>query len=177
MPSLLIIFGNLDSLARNPTRFLRARACFCAASKRYIFGRPVRKGACWEASIGAICKFGLVAVLLVTTAVQRPLLAQQPDAAPSQDAPATYLACVSKANAVHDAAHAAECQRLADMTARNRADCADTLKLPPAYCNASYPPRDGSANCVLPEQVATVIDAALEQARYRCLRENKSASQ
>jgi hypothetical protein len=138
---------------------------------------PVREGACWEASIGAICKFGLVAALLATFAVQQPLLAQQPDAAPSQDAPTAYLACVNKASAVHDAARAAECKRLAEVTVRNRADCVDTLKLPPAYCNASYPPRDSSADCILPGQVATVIDAALEQARYRCVRQNEAASQ
>jgi hypothetical protein len=133
--------------------------------------------ACWEAFIGAICKLGLVAALVSTVAaVQRPSLAE-PQQAPPTTASAAYRACVDQAAAVHDAAHAAACKRFAETTEQNRAECTDALKLPLTYCNASYPPRDGSANCVLPDQLATIIDAALEQARYRCARENAAAAE
>jgi hypothetical protein len=140
------------------------------------YGR--RGGRVLAARIGAVRTLSLVALLLATSAQER-LLAQQQDQEQHQDAPKTdprtYQTCLDRANAVHAASHAAECQRLAETTQKNHANCLVELKLPPAYCDASYPARDSSANCTLPAGVATVIDAALEQARYRCARENEAA--
>jgi hypothetical protein len=50
------------------------------------------------------------------------------------------------------------------------------LNLSKAYCEASYPARDGSAHCALPDALATVIDAALARSRNRCLREREAAA-
>jgi len=84
-----------------------------------------------------------------------------------------YQACVASAGAVHDAAWAAECERLAGQTDSDRANCLNKLKLPKIYCDASYAPRDPGATCALPDQVATVLDAELANARFRCARERK----
>ncbi|MGD0421197.1 MAG: hypothetical protein ABSA68_16715 [Xanthobacteraceae bacterium] len=89
-------------------------------------------------------------------------------------AQAAYQACLTGA-ATRDASQAAECKRLADKTAADRADCLGKLKLPQAYCEASYPARDAAPDCTLPAEIATVLDAAVERARYRCERESKAA--
>ena len=113
--------------------------------------------------IGTISRFGPVAALFLATAVQE------------SAAQTAYEACINDARTVHDTLHAAECKRLAEQTEQDRADCLGRLALPPAYCDVSYPARDGSPNCTLPAENATVIDAALERARYRCARENQAA--
>jgi hypothetical protein len=113
--------------------------------------------------IGTISRFGPVAALFLVTAAQE------------SAAQTAYEACVNNARAVHDTLHAAECKRLAEQTGQDRADCLGKLKLPPTYCDLSYPARDDSANCTLPAENATVIDAAFERARYRCARENQAA--
>jgi hypothetical protein len=96
---------------------------------------------------------------------------------PQQAAAETgYQACLAAAGAVHESSWSAQCQRLADENARDRADCLAKLNLSKAYCDASYPARDGSAQCVLPEDLATVIDAALARARNRCIREREAAA-
>jgi hypothetical protein len=110
--------------------------------------------------IGATSKFGLTAVILLANAAQ--------EAAPQS----AYETCINNATAIYDASHAAECKRLADQTEQDRDNCLGKLKLTPSYCAASYPARDGLPNCTLPAENATVIDAALERARYRCAREN-----
>jgi hypothetical protein len=89
----------------------------------------------------------------------------------------TYQACLGSAGAAHESSWAAQCQRLADESARDRADCLSKLNLSKAYCEASYPARDGSAHCALPDALATVIDAALARSRNRCLREREAAAQ
>jgi hypothetical protein len=90
-------------------------------------------------------------------------------------AQAAYQACLTSAAATRNASQAAECKRLADKTAADRADCLGKLKLPQAYCGASYPARDAAPDCTLPAEIATVLDAAVERARYRCERESKAA--
>lgn len=112
--------------------------------------------------IGTISRYGAVVALCLGTAAE---LAGQ----------TAYEACVNNATAVHETLHTAECKRLADQTEQDRADCLGKLKLPPTYCDASYPARDGSPNCTLPAENATVIDAELERARYRCARESQAA--
>ena len=74
------------------------------------------------------------------------------------------------AAAIHDAAHAAECKRLAEQTDSNRANCLGKLNLPKTYCDASYAPRDATPDCTLPDQIGSVIDAELARARLRCAR-------
>lgn len=88
-----------------------------------------------------------------------------------------YQACLSSASASHDASWAAECKRLAEQTEQDRANCLVKLDLPKTYCDASYARRDASANCRLPDEIATVLNAALQQARYRCAREREAALQ
>ena len=117
---------------------------------------------------------------------QRRLLAQQQEQEQEQRAAAqrqaaqaaaqaAYQACLTGAAATRDASQAAECKRLADKTAADRADCLGKLKLPQVYCEASYPARDAAPDCTLPAEIATVLDAAVERARYRCERESKAA--
>jgi hypothetical protein len=101
--------------------------------------------------------------------------AQQRVVAQKAAAQAAYQDCLQSAAATRDSSQAAECQRLADKTAADRDSCLGKLKLPQAYCDASYPVRNAAADCTLPAEIATVIDAALERARYRCERENKAA--
>jgi len=113
--------------------------------------------------IGTVSRFGPVAALFLAAAAQE------------SAAQTAYEACVNNARAVYDTSHAAECKRLAEQTGQDRADCLGKLKLPPTYCDLSYPARDDSPNCTLPAENATVIDAALERARYRCARENQAA--
>jgi hypothetical protein len=83
-------------------------------------------------------------------------------------------ACLNSAAAIHNQAHAAACKHRADQTQKDHDDCLHKLKLPPAYCDASYSARDASPNCTLPDQVATFIDAALAQARNHCLRDHRA---
>ncbi len=99
---------------------------------------------------------------------------QKQSAAPGPDG---YQACVGTATASHDSSWAAECKRV---NARDRADydnCLDKLKLPKTYCDSSYTIHDPSPTCTLPPSIATVLDAALERARYRCLNESNAALQ
>lgn len=104
------------------------------------------------------------------------LLAQQQDQEGNKAAAESiYQACLSSARATHDAAWAAECKSLAEKTQQDHADCLAKLNLPKAYCDASYPARESSANCRLPDEIATVLHADLAQARYRCLREREGA--
>jgi hypothetical protein len=91
--------------------------------------------------------------------------------------PDGYQACVAAAAAAHDASWATECKRVNE---RDRADydnCLDKLKLPKTYCDSSYVIHDGAPTCALPPVIATVIDAALERARYRCVDQSKAALQ
>ena len=101
---------------------------------------------------------------------QRRLASQQPAAE------TTYRACVAAAGAAHESSWAAQCQNLAEENAHDRTDCLSKLHLSDAYCDASYPVRDGSAHCALPEELATVIDAALARSRNRCQREQEAAA-
>src|SRR5579863_5161205 len=78
--------------------------------------------------IGAASTFGLVAVLVLASAAREAV------------ADSAYETCINNATAVHDASHTAECKRLAEQTERDRADCLGVLKLPPTYCDVSYPP-------------------------------------
>jgi hypothetical protein len=89
---------------------------------------------------------------------------------PPSAADGHYQACVADAGTTHDAARAAECKRLAEQTDSNRANCLSKLNLPKIYCDASYAPRDPSANCTLPDEIGSVIDAELARARFRCAR-------
>jgi hypothetical protein len=59
---------------------------------------------------------------------------------------------------------------VAEQTDSDRANCLSKLNLPKIYCDASYAPRDPSANCTLPDQIGSVIDAELAHARFRCAR-------
>jgi ATPase subunit of ABC transporter with duplicated ATPase domains len=87
-----------------------------------------------------------------------------------------YQACLKDAEAAHTASRAEQCKAIADKATADRNNCLTALKLPKAYCESAYVARDGSPNCTLPTAVASVLDAALEQARNRCLLDSKSAS-
>ncbi len=117
-----------------------------------------------------------------TRAAQLRSLAQQQDQQPLPSrvkaaADIRYQACVSDAGAEHDASWAAECKRVLEKTEQDRANCLSKLNLSKTYCDASYATRDASPHCSLPDAIASVLDAALEQARYRCVREGKAAGQ
>jgi len=92
-------------------------------------------------------------------------------------AEARYQACLNKANANHETSWAAECKHLAEKAQVDRAECLTKPKLPKGYCDTAYRPRDGSANCVLPQKVATNLDGDLNDARNRCQRERRAAMQ
>lgn len=143
------------------------------------------------AKIDALLKAGTIAALLLASSglgyyyavyvPQERLLAQQQEQeqhqlAATAAAQVRYQACLSSAGAARAASWAAECKRLADKTEQDHADCLDKLNLPKTYCDASYPARDAAANCTLPDQVATVLNAALAQARNRCVREREAAA-
>lgn len=124
--------------------------------------------------IGAAFIVGLVASLpLVGAAGSYAYAAGESENAPQTAADRHYQACLASAGTAHDTARAAECKRLADQTDTDRANCLDKLKLPKIYCDASYAPRDSSPTCTLPDQAATVLDAELAHARFRCARERK----
>lgn len=149
------------------------------------------------ATIDAVLRFGMIASLLLMSSAaglcraaappqrdaprprQEQQLAQQQDTAQRQStetaAERSYQTCLSSAEAARDASRAAACKQLAEKTQQDRADCLTKLNLPQTYCDTSYPPRDGSPNCTLPDQIATVFNASLQQARYRCLREREAA--
>jgi hypothetical protein len=108
------------------------------------------------------------------------LLAQQQDAGDRQAAQnaaaqARYQSCFGTATAAHDSAWAAECKRRANQIRQNHDDCLAKLKLPQSYCDTAYVSGDASPQCTLPGEIATVIDADLERARNRCLRESQAA--
>jgi hypothetical protein len=121
--------------------------------------------------IGAALIVGLVASLpLVGAADIKGYAAGESESAPQTAADGQYQTCLASAGAAHDTARAAECKRLADQTDTDRANCLDKLKLPKIYCDASYAPRDASPTCTLPDQAATILDAELARARFRCAR-------
>jgi hypothetical protein len=95
---------------------------------------------------------------------------------PPSSAETAYRACISAATAIRDSSWAARCKSLADKTTQDRADCLSKLNLPEAYCGASYPPRDGSPHCALPDTIASVINAALVRAKYHCVRQREAAA-
>ena len=92
-------------------------------------------------------------------------------------APAGYQACVGTATAAHDASWAAECKRVNERDRTDYDNCLGKLKLPKTYCDSSYTIHDVSPNCTLPPAIATVLDADLERARYRCLKDSNAALQ
>jgi hypothetical protein len=96
--------------------------------------------------------------------------AAEAESPPPSAADRQYQACLAGAGAVHDASRATECKRLAEQTDSDRANCLGKLNLPKIYCDASYAPRDPSANCTLPDEIGSVIDAELARARFRCAR-------
>ena len=124
--------------------------------------------------IGAAFIVGLVASLPLVCADGRyGYAAGENDSGPQSIANRQYQACLASAGTAHDTARAAECKRLADQTDTDRATCLDKLKLPKIYCDASYAPRDSSPTCALPDQAASVLDAELAHARFRCTRERR----
>jgi len=137
-----------------------------------------------------LAKVGVIAALVLALAgradaqphVEQALAAdnqpaQQKEGAASAPAADGYQACVGAATATHDASWAAECKRINE---RDRADydnCLGKLKLPKTYCDSSYVIHDASPTCTLPPAVATVLNADLERARYRCRKEGNAALQ
>ena len=118
--------------------------------------------------IGTAFTIGLLALLALAYPARcgDAAEAETPPSAPDRQ----YQACLAGAGAVHDTARATECKRLADQTDSDRASCLSKLNLPKIYCDASYAPRDPTANCSLPDQIGSVIDAELARARFRCAR-------
>lgn len=97
--------------------------------------------------------------------------AEAADTPPSiSSAERQYQSCLTGAVTLHDNARAAECKRLAERTDSDRTNCLLKLNLPKNYCDVSYAPRDPTANCTLPDQIGSVIDAELARARFRCAR-------
>ena len=131
-------------------------------------------------------KIAVIAALVLGLAgrAEAQLHAEQALAADNQPAqqkesiaPDGYRACVGAASATHDASWAAECKRVNERDRTDYGNCLDKLKLPKTYCDSSYVIHDPSPTCTLPPAIATVLDAALERARYRCLNESNAALQ
>lgn len=131
-------------------------------------------------------KIGVIAALLLALAgrADAQLHVEQALAADNQSAqlkegaaPNGYQACVGTATATHDTSWAAECKRINERDRTDYNSCLDKLKLPKTYCDSSYVIHDPSPTCTLPPTIATVLDAALERARYRCLDESNAALQ
>jgi hypothetical protein len=120
--------------------------------------------------IGAAFMVGLAASLTLVGAAGSYGYAAGESESAQTAADRQYQACLASAGTAHDTARAAECKRLADQTDTDRANCLDQLKLPKIYCDASYAPRDASPTCTLPDQAATILDAELARARFRCAR-------
>jgi hypothetical protein len=122
--------------------------------------------------IGTALSFGLLVSLAIVGAGGHAadLAADQSDAAPAAAADRQYQACLASADAVRDASRTAECKRLAEQTDSDRNTCLLKLNLPKSYCDVSYAPRDPTANCALPDEIGSVIDAELARARFRCAR-------
>jgi hypothetical protein len=112
----------------------------------------------------------LLACVATGYSAGRGLAAEEAARTPQSAADRQYRACLDGAVVIHDNAHAAECKRLAERADSDRANCLAKLNLPKIYCDASYGPRDPAATCTLPDEVATVIDAELSHARFRCAR-------
>ena len=138
---------------------------------------------------GAFLKFVVIASFLPwsgradaqTHLEQARLAAEQPppeqNQSAGQTAAAGYQSCLGDAGAAHDASWATECKRIGEKDRRDYDNCISKLNLPKSYCDASYALHDSSPTCTLPGAVASVIDAELERARYRCLRDKEAASQ
>ena len=156
-----------------------------------VFCRDGWRGLASVGKTAAFLKFGVIASLVLVFAgradaqmgVERVTLAaeqQAPAQAQSAEKAAAqerFQACVKDARASHDASWASECKRIGDKDRQDYNNCLAKLDLPKAYCDASYTIHDDSPNCTLPPATASVLDADLEQARYRCLRNSEAAWQ
>lgn len=120
--------------------------------------------------IGTALSIGLFASVAITCGGSRGHAGEDGATPPPAADDRQYQACLAGAVTVHDDARAAECKRLADRTDSDRDNCLIRLNLPKIYCDASYAPRDPAPNCTLPDEVASVIDADLARARFRCAR-------
>jgi hypothetical protein len=120
--------------------------------------------------IGTAFTIGLFAAVAMAYTAGCGRAAEEAETPPPSAPDSRYQVCVTGAVAMHDAARTAECKQLAERTDSDRANCLSKLNLPRIYCDASYPPRDPSANCTLPDQIGSVIDAELAHARFRCAR-------
>jgi hypothetical protein len=125
------------------------------------------------AKCGAILKLGMVA----SSALAQQQTAQQNPVTEQGVAQARYQACLSTADAARDAAWAVQCKELSAQAEKNHADCTANAKLPPSYCDSSYPAGNAAPDCVLPPGAAAEINAELAMARNRCLQDSKAVLQ
>jgi hypothetical protein len=120
--------------------------------------------------IGTVLSIGLLSFVAIACAAGCGHAAEEAATMPPSAADGQYQACLAGAVATRDNAHADECKRLAEQTDSDRANCLTKLNLPKIYCDASYAPRNPTAACTLPDKVASVIEAELARARFRCTR-------
>jgi hypothetical protein len=120
--------------------------------------------------IGAVLSIGLLSYIAMACTAGRGHAAEEPGTMPPSAAGDQYQGCLAGAVTSRDKAYAAECKRLAEQTDSDRANCLAKLNLPKIYCDASYAQRDPTPACALPDKVASVIEAELARARFRCAR-------
>ena len=82
--------------------------------------------------------------------------------------------CIEAAFLLHDARWAAACMALAEQDEWTHAACLDdpaitaNPQLGKDYCDRTFPVRDGSADCDLPDARAASLNALLRDAEEKC---------
>jgi hypothetical protein len=83
-----------------------------------------------------------------------------------------YQACLSRATANHNASRLTACNRPREKIIKDRDDCIK-LGFSEKVCAMAHVVREASPNCPLPRAVALALDADVEKARDRCLKEDR----
>jgi cell division septation protein DedD len=86
-----------------------------------------------------------------------------------------YQACLSRATDSYNASRLAACNRPRQKIIKDQDDCFN-LGFSRNVCATAHVVPDASPNCTLPRTVKLALDADLEEARDRCLEEDKNGS-
>ena len=87
--------------------------------------------------------------------------------------------CAEAALLIHDVRWAASCMILAEQDEKKHAACSKdpaimgNPQLGQDYCDRTFPHRDGSAECTLPDERAASLHAILRDADRRCVAEGR----
>jgi D-alanyl-D-alanine carboxypeptidase len=86
-----------------------------------------------------------------------------------------YEACLSRATDNYNASRLAACNRPREKIIKDRDNCIK-LGFSEKVCAMAHVVREASPNCTLPRAVALSLDADVEKARDRCLKEDRDVS-